>query len=247
MKIAGYNSETGSGEKLSSAFEELYAEVRHLEKRDLTDGQLMFLPDVDPSDIHYKEWQVRKRSSQRLITYLAKKNSPLKILEIGCGNGWLSSKLSAIKNASVIGLDINEVEITQAKRVFKKDNLEFIWDNFNHEIFSEREFDIILFAASISYFPSLKEVLENALTCLAKQGEIHIMDTHFYKSGEVENAVRRCENYYKMLDCPEMAGHYFHHTINDLHQFNYKILVNPHSVINKISKKEPFYWISISH
>jgi ubiquinone/menaquinone biosynthesis C-methylase UbiE len=247
VKIAGYNSETGSGETLNSAFEELYMEVRRLEKRALTDGQVMFLPDVDASDTHYEEWQARKRSSRRLIAYLEKKNRSLRILEIGCGNGWLSSKLAAIANTNVTGLDINDVEITQAKRVFKKDNLEFIRNDFNQEMFSEGEFDIILFAASISYFPSLKDILQKALSRLAKQGEIHIMDTHFYKPAEVGNAIRRCENYYKQLDCPEMAGYYFHWTINDLHQFNYKILANPRSVINRISKKEPFYWISISH
>jgi protein-L-isoaspartate O-methyltransferase len=45
---------------------------------------------------HYHEWQIRKASSNRLVKYLAKKQKILEILEVGCGNGWLSAKLSVI-------------------------------------------------------------------------------------------------------------------------------------------------------
>jgi len=247
VNITEYNRETNNAQTLNSGFEDLYIDVRYQEKRVLTDGQVMFLPDIELSHSHYKEWQIRKRSSERLIAYLANKNKPLRILEIGCGNGWLSSKLSAIANTKVIGLDINQVEILQAKRVFKKDDLEFIWDSFSPKMFSQAKFDIILFAASIQYFPSLKGILQNALTCLTEKGEIHIMDTHFYKPGKIDSAVRRTENYYTTLGYPEMAAYYFHHPVNDLRQFNYKILVNPGSVFNRISKKEPFHWITINH
>jgi ubiquinone/menaquinone biosynthesis C-methylase UbiE len=239
--------ESNHAQTPDTAFEDLYIDVRRKEKRVLTDCQLMFLPDIEASNFYYKEWQIRKRSSQKLITYLAKKNKPLKILEIGCGNGWLTSKLAAVPNANVIGLDINQVEINQAKRVFKKQNLEFIGDAFKPGMFKETKFDVILFAASIQYFKSLKDILESALTCLAENGEIHIIDSHFYKPVEVGSAIRRTENYYANLGYPEMAAYYFHHTLNDLKQFNYKVLINPRHVFNKISKKELFYWIVINH
>ena len=247
MQIAGNDSEIKHDETFYSTFEGLYIDLRRKENRILTDSQLMFLPDVDSSHIHYNEWQIRKRSAQRLIAYLKKKSKPLKILEVGCGNGWLSSKLSAMANSTVIGLDINEVEINQAKRVFKKDNLQFIGKGFNPEMFPNEKFDVILFAASIQYFPSLKNILQNALNCLSEQGEVHIIDTRFYKPAEIENAARRCKNYYLMLGYPEMANYYFHHSINDLKAFNYKALLNPLRVISRISKREPFYWIAVKH
>jgi 2-polyprenyl-3-methyl-5-hydroxy-6-metoxy-1,4-benzoquinol methylase len=239
--------ETNQAETADIAFGDLYIDVRLKEKRVLTDGQLMFLPDIEPEHIHHKEWLLRKRSCQRLTAYLTKKKRPLKILEIGCGNGWLSSRLSAIENTTVVGLDITEVEINQAKRVFKKHNLEFVASSFNPAMFLENEFDIILFAASIQYFPSLKNILTQALSRLHSEGEIHVIDTHFYKPGEIQNVMARCKNYYLILGYPEMAAHYFHHPINALHEFNYTVHINPLSIVNRIGKKEPFYWISVKH
>jgi len=247
VDTAERNIETGNGQTVNSDFENLYIGIRDREKRLLTDCQLMFLPDIEPTHIHYKEWQIRKHSSQKLIAYLKKKNKPLRILEIGCGNGWLSSNLAAIRNSNVIGLDINWLEIEQAKRVFKKSNLEFMCEYFYPGMFQLINFDVIVFAASISYFPVLKNILRDALACLAADGEIHIMDTPFYKPDEIAGAAQRSNNHFKMLGYPEMGQYYFHHTMNDIKQFNYKFLANPQSLINRIKKTEPFYWISISH
>ena len=247
MKIANFDNESSDMQETNSVFEDLYHEVRRREKRLYSDGQLMFLPDVDPSHVHFKEWQVRKRSSQKLLAYLAKKNMPLNILEIGCGNGWLSSRLSSIKNSKVIGLDINELEILQAKRVFKKDNLEFICDSFNPGIFHGTKFDVILFAASLQYFPSVNQILRSALTCLKGNGEIHIMDTPFYNPGEIADAMLRAKEYFAMLNCPEMAAYYFYHTVKNLKLFNYRVLANPASLVNRLSKRQGFYWIAVTH
>lgn len=239
--------ETILDETNTSTFEELYISVRRKERRLVSDAELMFLPDVESSHVHYNEWLIRKRSSMRLIAYLKKKKRPLKILEIGCGNGWLSSRLSAIPSTTVIGLDINEPEINQAKRVFKKDNLDFLMGIFTPELFPGEKFDIILFAASIQYFPSLKDVLQQALHCLTEHGEIHLVDSHFYEPSEVKNAAARCIDYYTNLGFPEMAAHYFHHSTTDLLPFNCTMLINPGSLMNRISKKEPFYWIAIKN
>ena len=113
--IAKKNSQT-----LKPDFEDLYIAVRQQEKRIYTDEQLQLLPDID--HLYYDELKIRKRSSERLIAYLEKKHKYLRILEVGCGNGWLSAKLSNIPNTKVTGLDINQLEIEQANRVFKKDN-----------------------------------------------------------------------------------------------------------------------------
>jgi len=207
----------------------------------------MFLPDIDAADVHYHEWKIRKRSSEKLVEHLEKKNKPLKILEVGCGNGWLSSKLSAIPNTVVTGLDVNEIEISQAKRIFKKDNLEFIWDSFDPARYAERRFDIVVFAASIQYFESLKVTLQNTLSCLSPNGEIHILDSHFYKPGKVVDALKRTADYYTEIGYPEMAGYYFHHTLDGLRRFNYKTLYDPGHIINRINKRTPFYWIMVKH
>lgn len=226
-------------------FERLYIALREQEQRLYTDEQVMQLPDIDPSHLHYKEWKIRKHSADRLINYLNKKKRALNILEIGCGNGWLSAQLSEIKGANVIGQDINRVEIDQAKRVFQRDNLEFFYEDFDAERFKYRYFDVIVFAASLQYFPSLKLILNKALSCLSVLGEIHLLDTNFYNHSNINSAIQRTFVYYTKMGYPELAGYYFHHLLDDLKEFDHKILANPNTILNRLQKSSPFYWISI--
>jgi ubiquinone/menaquinone biosynthesis C-methylase UbiE len=232
-----------SSQNLKPDFEDLYIAVRQQEKRIYTDEQLQLLPDID--HIYYDEWKIRKRSSERLITYLEKKHKSLRILEVGCGNGWLSAKLSNIPNTKVTGLDINQLEIEQANRVFKKDNLEFIYDSFNDNTFDNEKFDVIVFAASLQYFPSVINVFKQALSILKHAGEVHIIDTPFYTPLEAEKANERSCKYYAALGIPEMSQHYFHHSISEFWGFKYEILFNPTSLFSRLFKKDPFYWVTI--
>jgi 2-polyprenyl-3-methyl-5-hydroxy-6-metoxy-1,4-benzoquinol methylase len=128
MPLTDMNIQTESPDK---AFEQLYITLRNKEQRLYTDAQLLQLPNIAATHVHYQEWQVRKHSAVRLTGYLAKKGKTLNILEIGCGNGWLANKLAQINNATVTGIDINEVEIEQAKRVLGNDNLLFLCKEFD--------------------------------------------------------------------------------------------------------------------
>jgi ubiquinone/menaquinone biosynthesis C-methylase UbiE len=228
---------------LKQGFEELYIAVRQHEKKVYTDDQLQGLPDFDS---HSKEWDVRRRSSNRLLSYLGKKQKHLNILEIGCGNGWLSAKLAGIPNTNVTGLDINSIEINQAKRVFKRNNLQFICDGFNDATFDNERFDVIVFAASLQYFPSVITVLLQATALLNKGGEIHIIDTPFYTPAEADKADERCRDYYADMGIPEMAEHYFHHSMSEFWGFNYTVLFNPANFLNRIFKKDFFHWVAVS-
>jgi ubiquinone/menaquinone biosynthesis C-methylase UbiE len=228
-------------------FEKLYITSREKENRLYTDGQVEQLPLIEKSHIHYNEWQVRKRSATRLIHYLENKNRPLSILEIGCGNGWLSGRLAAIGNSTITGMDINKTELDQAKRVFiKKTNISFIEGDISGIDF-KKKFDAIIFAASIQYFPSFNKIIKDALSLLNEAGEIHILDSHFYKANDIEHARQRTNSYYRSIGYEKMAEFYFHHSVDSLNGFNYKLLFNPSSLKNRLfSKKDPFPWICIT-
>jgi 2-polyprenyl-3-methyl-5-hydroxy-6-metoxy-1,4-benzoquinol methylase len=229
-----------------SAFEDLYLTVRDKEGRLYNDEEVALLPDIDSGHPYYQEWQMRKRSSSRLLAYLQKKNKPLIILEIGCGNGWLSAKLAGLKDASVTGIDANQPEIEQARRVFNNPAVNFIYGNFNAETFGEHlRFDVIVFAASFQYFASAKVILQEAMQLLNLEGEIHIMDTHFYTAEAAKASAGRSRNYYADMGVAEMASHYFHHSLAGLEGFDHKILFNPDNMINRITKKDVFYWVMI--
>src|SRR5687767_5432876 len=76
------------------AFEKTYIGLRQKEGRMYSDEELLQLPVVPKEHPHYREWQIRRRSCNRLIHHLEKKRSLLKILEIGCGNGWMAHQLA---------------------------------------------------------------------------------------------------------------------------------------------------------
>src|SRR5579859_1218772 len=170
------------------------------------------------------------------------------ILEIGCGNGWLSHQLAGIPGSEVTGLDINFTELQQAARVFNDDpNLRFVQGDIRSGVLQDHLFDCILFAASIQYFPSLKKVIYFCLSQLKPGGEIHIMDTLFYRMKDIEGAKRRTIAYYTSLGYPEMADFYFHHCVDDWRSFHHQILFRPYSVMNKVlGRNDPFPWIVIS-
>jgi ubiquinone/menaquinone biosynthesis C-methylase UbiE len=228
-----------------AGFEQSYFSLRQHEQRIYTDQQLLALPDVPEQHLYHSEWRIRKQSCCRLITYLRKKKKPLRVLEVGCGNAWLSAKIAAITGTDVIGIDPNTEEIKQGRRVFKHNNLHLIDLDFASADLDAQKFDIILFAAAIQYFPSISEIIVKAQNCLTKEGEIHILDTHFYGSSAVEGAKKRTIAYFTEMGFPEMAGFYFHHQLKDLKGENYRVMHDPRSWLNQLIFKNPFYWICI--
>jgi protein-L-isoaspartate O-methyltransferase len=230
-------------------FEQLYIALRKKEGRVYSDEELATLPHIHASHPHYKEWLIRKHSCKALLSYIKQKETIQHILEVGCGNGWLSAQLAKHIDVEVTGLDINSKELEQAKKVFGKvPGLDFINGSLQSEQLKDKKFDMIILAASIQYFPSLKETIKLALEYLTLLGEIHIMDSPFYQPQDLEAARQRTRAYYGTVGHPEMAAHYHHHTLSELDTFQYKILHHPFSWKNKLSiKKNPFYWITIKN
>jgi len=233
--------------RIENEFEHLYFLLRQKEQRIYTDEELLRLPDIGAEHPHFREWLVRKQSSYHLISHLKSKATQLNILEIGCGNGWLSSGLSSISGSKVVGLDVNLRELTHAARVFYKiSNLQFIHEDIRSGILKDERFDIIVFAASIQYFRDVREILNLAVDHLNPKGELHIIDSPFYKEGDQVAAVKRSIAYYSALGFPEMSNHYFHHVIGTLNDFPFQIIDRQGSLWQKVfGAKNPFPWICI--
>ncbi len=232
--------------KEENGFSSQYLDVRHKEGRVLSDEEVFILPEVLKNNINGREWLLRKKASKRFVDYLNTRPNN-SILDVGCGNGWFSN-LITINNNSVVGIDINVTELEQAARVFKKENLQFVYgDIFKIDEVFKNKFDIIVLNASIQYFENFNALITKLKTFLNPKGEIHIIDSPFYNDRELSNAKKRTEDYYGQLGFPEMAKYYFHHSIENLKDF--KIMYSPKNDFrNKFfgAKDSPFLWTCLS-
>lgn len=224
----------------NSEFSTKYLAVREKENRILSDAQIRILPYIE---VH--EWEFRVKPTERFINYIASKNDGLKILTIGCGNGWFSNKISEISGENqVIGLDVNREELEQAARIFKKKNLRFVYaDIFKVTEQFEAQFDIITLNGAIQYFKDFKGLMALLNTFLKPKGEIHIIDSPFYKTSEIPSATARTKTYYTELGVPEMAAHYHAHDQNLVKDFDV-LYTYKRNLFNKIlgKKDSPFSW-----
>ena len=229
---------------------DLYLRVREKEGRLYSDDVVAHLPFVSDGHPLANEWRARSTSTSRLTRYLSAKPKPLSILDLGCGNGWLSNQLSR-SGQHVTGADQNVYELKQAARVFAAHpNLSFLDVDIFSAPFAPETFDVIILASVIQYFPDLPALLNELSYYLKPQGEIHIIDSPLYTDGEITNAIQRSGQYYSSLGFPEMAEQYFHHCASDINGFDAKWLYRPSPGALHLKRllrsfDSPFPWVVI--
>lgn len=105
-------------------------------------------------------------------------------------------------------------------------------------------FDIITINSCIQYFDDFRKIIDTLNSKLTENGEIHIIDSPFYETKEINIAKKRTFDYYNKIGFPEMAGHYYHHNSNDL--FDFHVLYTPKNTkIKRLFRvaDTPFQWV----
>ena len=229
---------------------ELYLRLREKEGRLYSDDIVASLPRIPAGHRFAAEWRARAKSASRLTRYLSARPGLLSILELGCGNGWLSNLLSKAGHI-VLGMDQNRHELKQAARVFReRSHLAFFEADIFSAPFHYACFDVIILASALQYFEDLTALISVLSNYLRPTGEIHILDTPLYLDNELDVAIIRSEQYYLSLGFPEMASQYFHHRASDLQTLNPKVLYQPQSWTLRLKRltgqdDSPFPWILI--
>ncbi len=234
-------------EKLpATSFEKSYIALRKQEHRVYSKEEIVKLPVIAKAHPHYKEWRTREKSFAKILRWPAFKKQNVSILEIGCGNGWLSNALASNLRCEVTGLDVNREELKQATRIFSKSNLHFKYGHIEENILQGKKFDLVLLASSIQYFSSVESLVRACMRCLDEKGEIHIIDSNIYESKKIAEARDASEKYYQKIGFPEMSAFYFHHTWEDFTSFKHVVL--QYSNVNQFQifkKKNVFPWVVI--
>ncbi len=115
------------------------------------------------------------KSTAKLVK-LAKIKSGDMVLDIACGTGAVTKKISnkVGKSGMVLGLDVSVIAIKIAKKWnVKKNNLDFLVSDAEHTLFVKK-FDVITCQYGIFFFPNTLKVLKNLKKCLKKNGIIAI-------------------------------------------------------------------------
>jgi len=234
----------------NTTFEQRYIELRGREGRLYDYEEVKQLPEIDVRNPLSREWKVRKRSTESLIRFL-KYEKAEKILEVGCGNGWLIHRIQKAIDADCCGVDVNETELLQAAKLFNNEKLCFVYADITSDAFMpDIKADAIILASALQYFKEPKRLLSTLLKFLTPKGLIHILDTPFYHDLNVGDAKYRSKKYFAAFGHSEMEQYYFHHTLSVFRNFNYRIAHNPKSALNRciriLNYNSPFYWITIS-
>ncbi len=229
---------------------DLYLRVRQKEGRLYSDEIVSCLPDFPSRHPLKPEWLARADSAQRLRRYLANLPPPVHVLDLGCGNGWLSHLIATLPDTKVWGLDRPGPEAVQAARVFAARNTAFLFADIDRVPFPSSSFDVIILASVIQYFSDLPTLIQGLLPLLKPDGEIHLLDSPLYSAHDLVAARPRTVAYYVGLGYPEMAAAYFHHTAAALDQFRPDYLYRPEALPARLSRQlgrmaSPFPWVRI--
>ena len=171
-----------------------YAFIRSAEGRGSTDSEYyLALPYQDLSRKNTPQWKIRARTfryiQEHILTPLANLQSkPLRILDLGAGNGWMSYRL-ALMGHLPIAVDIltnNSDGLGAAVHFNKNLGTPFpcVQSEMDHLPFPSSSFDLTVFNASFHYSENYERTLGEALRCTRSGGAVLIADTPWYENEE---------------------------------------------------------------
>jgi len=145
------------------------------------------LPYMDVSGRNPQQWAIRAHSFDYLMRNVLKPsppNAPLRVLDIGAGNGWLSFRLS-LANFEPVAVDLltNALDGLGAAIHFRS-LMARPFPRFQaestHLPFANGQFDVAIFNASFHYSEDYRATLAEALRCIRTGGMIAVCDTPWY-------------------------------------------------------------------
>jgi SAM-dependent methyltransferase len=170
-----------------------YETVRDAEGRGSDDpGFYRSLPFKDTTGRHSRAWKIRGisyRSFERqvLLSLEKKLRRPLKILDLGAGNGWLSNRM-ALRGHQVAAVDllVNESDGLSANKHYQETFIP-LQAEFDRLPLVENQADLAIFNASFHYSTDYETTMSEALRVLQPGRPVVILDTPVYRdprSGE---------------------------------------------------------------
>lgn len=171
-----------------------YESIRNAEGRGSTNSEhYLALPFEDTSGLNSEQWAIRARSflaiEREIVSPLARSHGrPLRILDLGAGNCWMSFRLALQGHLPVaVDLQINDQDGLGAA-VHYSSRIQPLFPRIRSEVdrlsFSSFSFDLVIFNASFHYSEDYEHTFAEALRCIKPGGSIVIADTPWYAEEE---------------------------------------------------------------
>ncbi|TMD04828.1 MAG: class I SAM-dependent methyltransferase [Chloroflexi bacterium] len=136
------------------------------------------LPRVDPHDAQAARWRVRHESFRHLVRVLLRLGRrPLRILDLGAGNGWLSHRLTALGHRCVALDWLDDVEDGLGAQRHYPVGFTCVQADFDELPLAPGQFDLAVFNASLHYSPDFVGTLRHARGMLVAGGALVVMDS----------------------------------------------------------------------
>lgn len=143
------------------------------------------LPFEDRSGRRVKDWRIRATSFRSFIRGSLQPiqnqlGRPLRILDLGAGNGWLSNRLASRGHAvAALDLAVNADDGLGAHTHYGVTFLP-VQAEFDHVPFTDGLFDLAIYNASFHYSVEYSASLREAFRTVTPTGRVVILDTPIY-------------------------------------------------------------------
>lgn len=115
----------------------------------------------------------------------------LRILDVGCGNGYAVTRFLAHPADRVLAVDMHEPSILYAKQHFERPGLEFQVQRVEQLGEQAQRFDAVIFADILEHIEQPGELLQCALHLLEPGGCVLVTIPNGYGPFEIESALSR--------------------------------------------------------
>jgi SAM-dependent methyltransferase len=163
------------------------------------------LPLVPPDDPHAPEWRLRRESYERLHRLPAVASEPIRVLDVGAGNGWLSHRLASLGH-QVVAVDRLDDEL-DGLGAWHHYATQFVavQADFDSLPFAPGQFDLVVFNGSLHYSPNVAVSLARAHRMLVTGGALAVMDSPMFRReaeghAMVRDKLRRFKTDYGLTD-----------------------------------------------
>jgi len=139
------------------------------------------LPAVPRGSPNAAEWRIRRQSFDTAVSCGGLRTNPRRrVLDVGAGNGWLSSRLSELEH-DVVAVDLDDDAGDGLGAAKSRKPFPLVQAHFDAMPFAPGQFDLVMMNASLHYSPDPGRTSEAAARLLCPGGTLIVMDSPMFE------------------------------------------------------------------